>query len=63
MLNAGDIENLPLGRDIIVEHRSKLLKHINEHHPSYLGLQYPLLFPHGEDGLTKGIQLSPLFNT
>jgi hypothetical protein len=26
------------------------LQRINELHPSYMALQYPLLFPYGEDG-------------
>jgi hypothetical protein len=26
------------------------LQRINELHPSYMTLQYPLLFPYGEDG-------------
>ena len=26
------------------------LQRINEIHPSYMELQYPLLFPYGEDG-------------
>ena len=30
-------------------------KRIYELHPSYLPLQYPLLFPKGEDGYKEGI--------
>ncbi|KAF7835337.1 ATP-dependent DNA helicase PIF1 [Senna tora] len=37
-------------RDIIVETRSGLLQRIDELHPLYLPMQYPLLFPYGEDG-------------
>ncbi|XP_022019218.1 uncharacterized protein LOC110919252 [Helianthus annuus] len=37
-------------RDIIVEKRSGDLKRISELHPSYLALQYPILFPYGDDG-------------
>ena len=40
----------PINWDIIVEKQSGHLERINELHPSYLGLQYPLLFPYGEDG-------------
>ena len=54
MLIFGDIENLQFGRDIVVEQRGELLKHINEHHPSYLGLQYPLLFHMERMDLLKG---------
>ncbi|KAF7835310.1 uncharacterized protein G2W53_010169 [Senna tora] len=37
-------------RDIIVEIRSGLLQRIDELHPLYLPMQYPLLFPYAEDG-------------
>ncbi|CAN7111832.1 unnamed protein product, partial [Brassica rapa subsp. narinosa] len=37
-------------RDIILEKYSGKLKRINELHPCYLPLQYPLIFPYGEDG-------------
>ncbi|XP_031099686.1 uncharacterized protein LOC116003886 [Ipomoea triloba] len=43
-------------RDIIVECKSGLLKRINELNPAYLPLQYPLLFPFGEDGYRDDIQ-------
>ena len=42
-------------RDIIIENRNGLLKHINELRPSYLTLQYLLIFVHGEDGYRIGI--------
>ena len=35
-------------RDIIVETQNGELQRIHELHPSYLPLQYPLLFPYGE---------------
>nr|KAJ0213739.1 hypothetical protein LSAT_V11C400164370 [Lactuca sativa] len=46
-LIVGDISDSIEKRDIIVE---TSLKRINELHPSYLALQYPLLFPYGDDG-------------
>ncbi|KAK9071760.1 hypothetical protein SSX86_008189 [Deinandra increscens subsp. villosa] len=46
----GDIGDSINNRDIIVETQTRDLKRISELHPSYLALQYPLLFPHGEDG-------------
>ncbi|KAL3646783.1 hypothetical protein CASFOL_009327 [Castilleja foliolosa] len=49
-LIAGDFDEQLGNRDIIVETRSGNLQRINELHPSYMGLQYPLLFPYGEDG-------------
>ncbi|XP_024015921.1 uncharacterized protein LOC112089176 [Eutrema salsugineum] len=44
-------------RDIIIESRSGRLKRISELHPAYLPLQYPLLFPYGEDGFRLGIDI------
>ena len=44
-------------RDIVLEEKkSGLLKRIDEIHPSYLALQYPLIFTYGEDGFRLGIQ-------
>ncbi|KAL0306166.1 UNVERIFIED_CONTAM: hypothetical protein Sradi_6033900 [Sesamum radiatum] len=40
-------------RDIIVCKNDGYLKRINETHPSYTPLQYPLLFPYGTDGWKK----------
>ncbi|XP_057250038.1 uncharacterized protein LOC125496641 [Beta vulgaris subsp. vulgaris] len=48
-LIVGDIDSADK-RDIIVETKGGKLKQISELHPSYLALQYPLLFPYGEDG-------------
>ncbi|XP_045810788.1 uncharacterized protein LOC123905205 [Trifolium pratense] len=41
-------------RDLIIEQRSGKLERINEFHSTYLGYQYPLLFPYGEDGYRRG---------
>ena len=46
----------PINWDIILEKQSGKLQRINEFHPSYLGLQYPLLFPYGEDGHRSDIK-------
>ncbi|XP_010462780.1 PREDICTED: uncharacterized protein LOC104743390 [Camelina sativa] len=46
-------------RDIVVEEKSGELQRISEIHPSYLALQYPLLFPKGEDGYRPGIRKGP----
>ena len=48
-LIVGDIGEYEKGRDIIVENRSNILQRITKLHPSYMSLQYPLLFPYGED--------------
>ncbi|KAK1416261.1 hypothetical protein QVD17_32050 [Tagetes erecta] len=49
-LIVGDIGDSLDKRDIIVKTRSGSLHRISELHPSYLPLQYPLLFPYGDDG-------------
>ncbi|XP_006593222.1 uncharacterized protein [Glycine max] len=53
-LIAGDI-NANSNRDIIVETQNGQLQRIYELHCSYLALQYPLLFPYGEDGYRTDI--------
>ncbi|KAL7111175.1 hypothetical protein ACP275_05G071400 [Erythranthe tilingii] len=63
--NASEIAGLIIGdfdtqegvRDIVVETRSNKLQRISELHPLYLPLQYPLLFPYGEDGYRDNISL------
>ncbi|KAF3665528.1 hypothetical protein FXO38_09519 [Capsicum annuum] len=58
-LVVGDFEPpTMLDRDIIIESQSGQLKRINELNASYLGLQYPLLFPYGEDGYREDITLN-----
>ena len=42
-------------RDIILETQTGQLQRIDELHSSYLGLQYPLLFPYGDDGYRPDI--------
>ncbi|KAK9714969.1 hypothetical protein RND81_06G134200 [Saponaria officinalis] len=49
-LIVGDIGCAVDERDIIVQTQNGMLQRINELYPSYLALQYPLLFPYGEDG-------------
>ncbi|CAN6868811.1 unnamed protein product [Brassica oleracea] len=44
-------------RDIVLQEKhTGCLKGISEIHPSYLALQYPLIFTHGEDGFRLGIK-------
>ncbi|KAM3685737.1 hypothetical protein ACB098_11G143300 [Castanea mollissima] len=54
----GDIGAENAHRDIIVELKEGGLQRINVMHPSYMALQYPLLFPYGEDGFRLGILYS-----
>ncbi|CAN6801569.1 unnamed protein product [Brassica oleracea] len=44
-------------RDIVLESTSGKLQRISELHPAYLPLQYPLLFPYGEDGFRLNIPI------
>ncbi|KAL5186650.1 ATP-dependent DNA helicase PIF1 [Glycine soja] len=60
--NASEVAALIVGdehtannRDIIIEKQTGMLQRINELHPAYLPLQYPLLYPHGEDGYRPNI--------
>ncbi|XP_074288486.1 uncharacterized protein LOC141613642 [Silene latifolia] len=55
VLIEGDIGNAVEKRDIIIEKESGELQRISELHPLYLALQYPMFFPHGEDGWRPGI--------
>ncbi|CAN7060514.1 unnamed protein product, partial [Brassica rapa subsp. trilocularis] len=49
-LVVGDFQENMDKRDIILQKTSGKLKRISELHPCYLPLQYPLIFPYGEDG-------------
>ncbi|XP_073120000.1 uncharacterized protein [Henckelia pumila] len=57
-LIVGDFDESLGDRDILVETQTGKLQRINELNASYLGLQYPLLFPYGEDGYREDISLS-----
>ena len=58
MLVVGDFDEALGDRDIVVVQKSGQLQRISELHPSYLPLQYPLLFPYGEDGYREDIGFS-----
>uniref|UniRef100_A0A6N2LSJ9 ATP-dependent DNA helicase n=1 Tax=Salix viminalis TaxID=40686 RepID=A0A6N2LSJ9_SALVM len=49
-LVVGDIGNFQSERDIIIEQCSGGLQRISKLHPKFMALQYPLLFPYGDDG-------------
>ena len=51
----GDFDSSERGRDIIISDRAGSLQRIHETHPSFLPLQYPILFPYGEDGYKEDI--------
>jgi hypothetical protein len=54
-LIVGDFDAADFERDVIIETQSGLLQRISVFEPAYLPLQYPLLFPRGEDGFRKDI--------
>jgi len=43
-------------RDIVLEYKDMRPKRIPELHPKFMAMQYPLLFPYGEDGFRPGIR-------
>ena len=51
----GDFNVESSNHDIIIENKSSGLQRISELHPSFMSLQYLLLFPYGEDGFMKNI--------
>ena len=55
-LIVGDFGLYENGRDIIIHSKTGELQRINKLHPSYMALQYPLLFPYGEDGYRADIK-------
>ncbi|KAK9682709.1 hypothetical protein RND81_10G090900 [Saponaria officinalis] len=55
VLIIGDLEDTVGYRDIIVEHKGKGTQQIDETHPSFMAMQYPLLFSYGEDGYKEKI--------
>ncbi|XP_075096389.1 uncharacterized protein LOC107763668 [Nicotiana tabacum] len=59
-LIVGDFEQTRSDKDIIVESQSGQLQRINELNAAYFGLQYPLLFPYGEDGYQEDIPLNDI---
>nr|XP_040257571.1 uncharacterized protein LOC109741812 [Aegilops tauschii subsp. strangulata] len=44
------------GCDIVLEYKDMKPKRISEIHPKFMAMQYPLLFPYGEDGYRLGIK-------
>ncbi|XP_074324215.1 uncharacterized protein LOC141661129 [Apium graveolens] len=52
----GDLEDLCASRDIIIDSKTKGLERITNIHPKLMALQYPILFPCGEDGYHKYIK-------
>jgi hypothetical protein len=62
MLIVGDFTLETFKRDIIIETRNKELKRIPVLHLAYMALQYPLLFPYGEQGFQVGVLYNGILN-
>ena len=56
-LIVGDIGEPGVNKDIIIETQNGNLFRVEKLHPKFMSLQYPLLFPHGEDGYRLNIPL------
>lgn len=52
----GDVEDPCANRDIIISSKTHGLERITNIHPKLMALQYPLLFPRGEDGFHEKIK-------
>ena len=53
----GDLSTLDVGRDIIVKKVCGQLTRLHETHTFFIPLQYPLIFPYGEDGYQEDIPI------
>jgi len=56
-LLVGDFGNLDVRRDIIVKKCFNELTRLHETHTDFILLQYPLMFPFGEDGYQEDIPI------
>jgi hypothetical protein len=62
-LIVGDFDSSEDGRDIIVRESGGFLQRIYETHRKYIPLQYPLLFPDGEDQYDEKIKRNKLISS
>ncbi|XP_057415202.1 uncharacterized protein LOC130710064 [Lotus japonicus] len=61
-LIVGHFDSSDCGRDIILRTRNGQLQRIYENHSSFMPLQYPILFPHGEKGFSEDIDFANSHN-
>jgi hypothetical protein len=54
-LVVGDIGATNIGRGLIIDDLGAGLQHINEKYRKFMAMQYPILFPYGEDGYHDSI--------
>lgn len=55
VLITGDVDTAER-RDIIMQKQCGEVQRIDGYHTSYLGYQYPLFFPYGEDGYRPNVK-------
>lgn len=53
-----DLDTMEVGRDIIVRKQGSDLIRLYETYTTFIPLQYPLIFPYGEDGYQEDISIS-----
>jgi hypothetical protein len=58
-LLVGDIGTTDVDRDLITEDHASNLQQISEDHCKFMAMQYPLLFPYGEDGFHDDLIYQP----
>ncbi|KAG5566136.1 hypothetical protein RHGRI_001911 [Rhododendron griersonianum] len=61
-LLVGDGFESGANHDIVVQKLDGHLHRINETHPAYMPLQYPILFPYGTDGWKRSIEFTQATN-
>jgi len=61
-LIVGDYDAADYERDIIIEQKTGIFKRVSVLNTAYLPLQYPLLFPRGEDGYRDDVSLKERYN-
>ncbi|KAL8087815.1 hypothetical protein AgCh_037814 [Apium graveolens] len=59
-LIVGELTETKFECDVIVRHRTKGITYIDELHPSYMSMAYPLIHPYGEDGYRLGYSKEPM---
>lgn len=56
----GDIGFFNSNRDIVVRSQDDCLQHVSKLHSKYMSLQYPIFFPHGEDGYSPSLKMQEI---
>ncbi|XP_040362335.1 uncharacterized protein LOC112166811 isoform X2 [Rosa chinensis] len=59
-LIVGEIGQYNANKDLIIESKSGCLQRISKIHPKYMSLQYPILFPYGEDGYKPNLLIEQI---